>query len=401
MSFIEYIKKKGIKNLTRTVFKYKIDVVIKKIIILFTKHKPLLDCIIIESHNDFDCNGGAFYNYLIDNNFNKKYKIIWLVKNDTPKDLPLNVKTFSLFRPSIKKDYYICRAKVMLADCDITPKERDDQISVFCTHGGISIKNTRGYLFVPDYIDYILSPSHNFDKILCDKYSLSYDDQRIIHIGYPYNDIYFENTRGELNKITSKKYNKTILWMPTFRKNASRNDSKAQLTYGIPIIENADDFFELNEELCKYNILLIIKYHPMQDLNVIKRIPELTNIIGLDKYDMKRKHLDNYRLMAEVDALLSDYSASSYSYILLNRPIGFVLADLKDYKAGLVVDNPDDYMPGEKIYTKDQLFRFIYDVNENNDIYKNERENLCDYLYEYRDGKTCERLSMLLNLKNC
>lgn len=48
---------------------------------LLYKRKKLLDVIIIESHNDFDSNGGAFYDYLIKNNFNAKYKIVWLLKN--------------------------------------------------------------------------------------------------------------------------------------------------------------------------------------------------------------------------------------------------------------------------------------------------------------------------------
>ena len=51
------------------------------IFLYFTKMKPLKNIIIIESHNDFDCNGGAFYNYLIKNNYNEKYLIVWLLKN--------------------------------------------------------------------------------------------------------------------------------------------------------------------------------------------------------------------------------------------------------------------------------------------------------------------------------
>ena len=46
-----------------------------------------------ESHNDFDSNGGAFYNYLIQNEYNKKYKIVWLIKHKESLNvqLPKNV----------------------------------------------------------------------------------------------------------------------------------------------------------------------------------------------------------------------------------------------------------------------------------------------------------------------
>ena len=49
---------------------------------------PLLDTIVLESHNDFDSNGGAFYDYLIKKGYNKKYKIVWMLNNPKPNDLP-------------------------------------------------------------------------------------------------------------------------------------------------------------------------------------------------------------------------------------------------------------------------------------------------------------------------
>ena len=72
-SFIAYLKKNGLKHFFEVIYRYKIDALIRKILMVFLKNRPIEDVIVIASHNDFDCNGGAFYDYLIKNNYNKKY----------------------------------------------------------------------------------------------------------------------------------------------------------------------------------------------------------------------------------------------------------------------------------------------------------------------------------------
>ena len=93
MHIAGYLKKNGIKHVIKIIWRYKIDLIIKQIMGVFLKNSKLKDIIVIESHNDFDCNGGAFYKYLIRKGYNKKYKIVWRLKN--PKlikgNLPYNV----------------------------------------------------------------------------------------------------------------------------------------------------------------------------------------------------------------------------------------------------------------------------------------------------------------------
>ena len=80
MNPIKYLQENGVKRAMKVLYDYKLELLLEKIVFVFTKHKNLNDVIMIESHNDFDCNGGAFYNYLIKNGYNKKYKIVWLVR---------------------------------------------------------------------------------------------------------------------------------------------------------------------------------------------------------------------------------------------------------------------------------------------------------------------------------
>ena len=95
------------------------------------KNAKLTDTILIESHNDFDCNGGAFYDYLIKEGYNKRYKIVWMLRNKKPKNLPPNVTGFNLYTPSLRKTYYMYTAKYMTSDHYILGRKRDGQIACY------------------------------------------------------------------------------------------------------------------------------------------------------------------------------------------------------------------------------------------------------------------------------
>lgn len=93
MNVIGYLKDKGIKHSISVIYKYKIEIILEKIVAFFCKNRPLKKIIMIESHNDFDCNGGAFYEYLISHGYNNNYRIVWRLKNRLPRHykLPNNV----------------------------------------------------------------------------------------------------------------------------------------------------------------------------------------------------------------------------------------------------------------------------------------------------------------------
>lgn len=399
MGAISYIKKNGIKRTLDVLWQYKIEIFLEKAVNVFTKNKPLQDKIVIESHNDFDCNGGAFYNYLIDNGYNKKYKIVWLVRKKVRESLPENVTCVPLLGPSLKKAYHMCTAKYFTYDCEGGNKIRKDQVVVYCSHGAGGLKNAKGKLVIPDDVDYILVQSEKYAPIQAEQWSLKPDDKRFVFIGYPAQDTFFDNDKFEFRKITDKEYNKIILWMPTFRKGGgyNRNDSSKEQALGIPLIKNLDEYNDLNEQLRKNNVFLVIKIHPKQDLSNLG-IFDLSNIKLLTGPEVKKLNIDNYRLIKCADALISDYSGVAYEFLQLNRPIGYVLDDMNEYKLGFVVDDIHTLMAGHEIYTLEDLNNFVLDVINENDIYKNRREELRDYIYTYHDGNASKRLAELLKL---
>ena len=394
----EKIKTKGVYFIINAIF----DRVTFPVIKALFPEKRTKNIIVIESHNDFDCNGGAFYDYLIENQYNNQYKIVWIVKNSVNFSLPKNVIAFNIAKISIRKNYYICRAKYFLSDDKTIAKIWPTQVSVYCTHGGCTFKNVKGHLGVSNTVDYILSSSRKYDPYMCDNYSVPFPNERMLHIGFPSNDVFYKKNIDEYAKLRKKPFKQVVLWMPTFRRSKSgRNDSVIELPFGLPLITKEAQFEILNNQLLKNDQLLVVKLHPMQDLNTINRFSEYSNITFINSEQTKQLNLDVYRMMACSDGLISDYSSAAYSYILLNRPIGFILTDLKDYKLGLTTEKVDgiDVLPGHHIITFDDFINYLQDLASGNDRFKNERNSLKSWLYEIDDGNSCERLARFLKLK--
>lgn len=402
MKWIQYIREKGLKHFFEILWRYKIEIIFEKVMFFFTKNKNLQNIILIESHNDFDCNGGAFYDYLIANHYNQKYRIVWLVKNKRSnyKNLPKNVTCVPLFGPSLRKAYYLCLAKYLLCDCECPTKIRSDQIFVYCSHGAGGLKKIKGKVSIPTFFDYILLQSQKYGPIQAEQWSIPFPSKKNVFIGYPAHDTFFVEDKSEIQKVTHRKYKKVILWMPTFRKGGGfqRNDSNKEQKLGIPLFQTLQEYSKLNDQLKQLDAFLIIKIHPMQDLSDLK-IKDLSNIKVLTGKDIKKLKINNYKLMKCTDALISDYSGAAYEYLLLNKPIAYVLDDMKEYKLGFVVEDIHKLIAGHEIYNLNDFNSFISDVLYDQDIYREHRERLRDYIYEYHDGKASERLVDLLGLK--
>ncbi len=185
---------------------------------------------------------------------------------------------------------------------------------------------------------------------------------------------------------------KVIIWMPTFRKlkNSKRNDSLKEFNLGFPLIESIEELKKLNKLLQQRNLFLIIKIHPLQELSNIN-LTELDNITMITNEMMQEKDINLYKLLGETDALLTDYSSVSFDYLLLNKPIGYILDDMKEYKIGFSIRDIFRFMPGPKIMTFEELQGFFNDVADGKDNYINERNELRNYCHRYQDNKNSKR----------
>lgn len=351
--------------------------------------------IIFESSTGLDDNSGAFCDYIIENS-KKRYKIIWMVR-DPKKFRHVKYKDMKFYKiKDIRFIYYLCRAKYLIYSNVGIPKLKKQQLSIYLTHGSPPLKNIKGLINVD--ADLCITPSETlFDLI---SYQFSINKDKLFTCGLPRNDYLFKPSDA-FAKFINKKFDKFFIWMPTFRKVNSkymeRNDSKVIYNFGLPLIQNIDDYYNLNKALKKINSLLVIKIHYFQD-NSIQELNNLSNIILLTNDDLFENNVNLYSLLGGTDALISDYSSVIFDYLLIDKPIGFVLDDINEYSLGFSIDNPLDFMPGEKIYTFEDLLTFINHVHDGVDEYKEERKRVRDYTNKYQDGNNCERLLKFLNL---
>lgn len=211
--------------------------------------------------------------------------------------------------------------------------------------------------------------------------------EKILALGYPRYDWMLhpsENKKTILKKLLGQEKSKTVIWMPTFR-NSDVLDSKEnqiRLPYWLPGLSNESELLELDRYLGTIDVLLIIKKHPVQSgwrffENAFTNIQFVTQEL-LDSRGVKL-----YELISASDGLISDYSSVAVDYMLLDRPIGYVLADMEDYRQtrGFVFEEPLKYMPGEKIYDLKGIKRFLQNVSDGNDIFRNERQKLLPVMH--------------------
>lgn len=144
-------------------------------------------------------------------------------------------------------------------------------------------------------------------------------------------------------------------------------------------------------------MLLIIKKHPLQ--TKWSQEGQFSNIRYVTEEMLEKADLQLAELMGVCDGLISDYSSAAVDFMLLDRPIGYVLTDFKEYeeKRGFVFKDPLAYMPGEKIHDYQGLEAFLGHVAQKEDQYKKEREALMPVMHNPAENY-CERLAGWLKL---
>ena len=371
--------------------------ILKKISVII----PLKNTILFESIPDFDCNTYPVFEEMLYQNLNEKYKMIWLVNNRNKyKDLKIKNVKFINFNPrtviqKIYLVYLIISSKGFIFSNRITTKLNKKQIRFFLGHGSL-IKKVRGIYEVGDNCDYMLNQSDFFTSI--NSYEFNIDSNKLICLGCPRND-YLYKTRDVISLLNIKvKFDKVIIWLPTFRQQKTgKKDTKDFFKYGIPILGSEQDFQELNNHLGKLNILILLKPHFAQDLSYI-RTKELSNLKFIDDDLLYDNGIHLYELLAQSDALITDYSSVYYDYLLLDKPIGLTIDDIETYSKtrGFVLKNIFDILKGEYIKTTEDLLKFINNIKYNKDIHKEERVKIKNLTNYYQDGKSAKRVAKFI-----
>ncbi|MCU6719251.1 CDP-glycerol glycerophosphotransferase family protein [Porcipelethomonas ammoniilytica] len=353
------------------------------------------ESIFIYSNLGFRDNIKAIFDYLIENKYNSEFRITVSLNNyeeyeKTYQNLNIpNIKfvsnlkgVFSFFRC---KYCFYCFGKYPI-------KPAPGQVVFNLWHGmplkriGNMVKGCEKVNY--NYFTHLLCTSEFFRDIM--KKSFNCSDNEIVICGQPRTDnmlnsqapVKEREIKARIISFNERK-NKMILWLPTFReKSADEFDilSKEQLE-------------SLNQMCINRKYTVVIKPHPLssfkaEDFNDYKGIKIITDQ-RLDSLG-----INFYSVIRYSECLITDYSSVYFDYMLLDKPIGFVVSDISEYDSqrGFVFDNPVDFMPGDIITSGDELLKFAEDIINHRDNYKEQRQTLCRIFNTYDDAQNCKRV---------
>ena len=334
----------------------------------------------------------VYGDYLYDNNeamleyLNSYIRIPIICIADTYRNIKVNKNVKFVKNSIINAIYYSLTSKVIIDSffhaIRIIPQQK--QISIQLWHGTPlkRIDLHKGECN-SKYYTHIIYPSEMFREIY--KQTFECDVDKLFLCGNPRNDLLFEPQIGPLRIDGIKKY---VIWMPTYRHGLGNEDSHID----IPVLTK-DNVSLLDRTLQDEEIFLFIKPHPRQMSSFDDMLVGLKNIRLLTDQMLRDANVPLYSFIGNMDALLTDYSSVYFDYLLLDRPIGFVIDDFKEYsdKRGLYFEDPLAMMPGEKIINMDQLCDFFENL-DNNKRFKEERKRVNDLVNHYQDDNNRERI---------
>jgi CDP-glycerol glycerophosphotransferase (TagB/SpsB family) len=348
-------------------------------------------------------NTEALYTYLKENNFEQKYKLICFVPNEKRIAKNPNYSSVHLLQAIFS---YLTSKYVFFSFGGFRIKPSKDQIVVNLWHGTPAKtigKLTKYNIYCEENLcdfTFLAASSEMVKPIMANAFGCS--ESMVKVIGHPRNDYLFYNTYILTKLGIDSKYDKKILWMPTFRttKNSRFHDGNTKETQTmLPVINSYSQMNLLDLFLKENNILLVIKAH---NDSVIANIQnESSNIKYIYNEDIVKENIKLYEFVKDFDALLTDYSSIYFDWLLLDRPIGFTLDDYDEYAStrGFVCENMIDYFPGHQIYNMDDFIEFLTELKGENDIYAAKRKQVRDLFCQYVDNMNCKRVLDMLDIK--
>ena len=138
---------------------------------------------------------------------------------------------------------------------------------------------------------------------------------------------------------------------------------------------------------------MIIKLHPFQDRSEVF-CEGCSHIHLIENEDLVEQDIPINRLLGQADALISDYSSAAVDFMLLDKPIAFMLEDVKEYEKsrGFVFENIREWIPGKEVFTFEDVCAFIEEVASGQDKTKKRRQDLRSRMHKYSDDKNCQRI---------
>lgn len=342
--------------------------------------------LIFESGDSFKDNAFALYQYIKEHY--PQYKRKYLVPKKEMKKLAaiagvskkemLNPKNkLALYRYSLKSKAIFFSYINYWKKLKLTNKTD----LVYTAHSEFPVKDCT------KFYDYVLGPQENkifissrteFAKeLFIRKYPIMLNHNFEI-LGAPRNDLYFKynvDKNEVLRKLGFENPDgmKIIISMTTFRHEPARGLNYFKEEF--PIQLNEEDLDKINSILKENNEVLLIKLHHVQNGVVTPANKDFIKFINDE--DIVRLGLSLQSLYTISDVMITDYSTAYLGFLIFDRKIIFVVADRDkyDFERGFTMENIEDYMPGEKVLTKEELLKAFENLNKD-DGYKDARNDI-------------------------
>ncbi|AMA64729.1 CDP-glycerol:poly(glycerophosphate) glycerophosphotransferase [Candidatus Arsenophonus lipoptenae] len=363
--------------------------IIKKIISILSLFIPKNNKkIIFKSIPDLSGNAKALSEFISKNCHG--YQILWLVSSNIESD------SFNVIKSGTLKSFYhyFTSKYVVTTHNEMIGTTSSSQTYISLWHG-MPLKKI-GYLG----FDSIGMEDYSANRIATSEITRSVISacfrekaNNIFITGQPRNDFLFENRI--IDFINNNDKNK-IIFTPTFRVN------QKSLKYSDGIAIKNNNFFRvtdfnikiLDSFLEEQNAELFIKLHPFEENTLIST--ELTKNITIIKTDMlQKRNLDINHLLNKMDILITDYSSIYFDYLLLDRPICFLIPDIDIYqslKNGFILEPVNFWMPGAHIFNQYSLQNELKKILSGKDKYQKQRAIINNLINFHKDENSSERV---------
>lgn len=387
------------------------------------KNKPLENIIIFRSGEaasvnipglDFYDNSRALFEYMLREEYNETYELVWLVHN--PSDYIPKYKGIKnvFFLPydgamSQNKDerdiyyekFYLAKYFFFTDSFIFARNTRAGQIRVQLWHGN-GLKGRAVYTRQEDCYEYMTVVSKLYSDIHERIFGLRSD--QLLITGLPKEDWLFHPVVDWSERLNIPLARKYIFWLPTFRKVAEQalsylNVKSFKSGTGLPVVNTVGLLEKLNDVLRKEDVVLIIKLHPYQDRNAIIA-GDLSNIVLLENRKLLWEDVQVNELLGHADALISDYSSAAIDYLMLDRPIAFTIDDYEEYQEsrGFHWQDIRNWLPGKEIFTFDDFVEFVHEIANDQDVAAQKRKELRSKFHKFADDKSCARILKALGI---
>ncbi|MBB1274709.1 CDP-glycerol glycerophosphotransferase family protein [Psychromonas sp. SR45-3] len=354
--------------------------------------------VLFKSIPDYSGNAKAFSDYLVKHY--PEYEIVWLITGEPESSLDYQSRKSSTL---IALYYYVTSKYILTTHNEMVSTIGLNQKYISLWHGmplkKVGYLGESEYLQMADYSANRIATSEVTRSII----SAAFREKanKVLITGQPKNDYLFDDEKCLSKLGINENYDTLVFFAPTFRANVvNRNNGSEGGADGGAINENnflrVDDFDveALNNFLKSKNILLLIKLHPFEEDTFMGR--ELgTNIRVLNSPTLKFKKIDINHILSKVDILITDYSSVYFDFLVLDRPIVFLVPDLLEYgssRGGYTLEPFDFWTPGRKVYSQHSLTEEVNTLISGDDEFSNQRRDTNSIINRYSDNKNCERV---------